>query len=84
MGAASLRPHARSFRPKATQAIGPNPVPICFGANPSGDAMYLAGRVVSLRMRLVDARCSMSFVIEVGSLRADGRYSPRMACGGPV
>jgi len=27
MGAASHRPHARSFRPKATQAIGPNPVP---------------------------------------------------------
>ena len=29
MGAASHRPHARSFRPKATQAIGPNPVPTC-------------------------------------------------------
>jgi len=27
MGAASHRAHARSFRPKATQAIGPNPVP---------------------------------------------------------
>ena len=27
MGAASHRPHARSFRPKATIAIGPNPVP---------------------------------------------------------
>jgi hypothetical protein len=26
-GAASHRPHARSVRPKATQAIGPNPVP---------------------------------------------------------
>jgi hypothetical protein len=27
MRAASHRPYARSFRPKATQAIGPNPVP---------------------------------------------------------
>jgi hypothetical protein len=27
MGAASHRPHSRSVRPKATQAIGPNPVP---------------------------------------------------------
>jgi len=27
MGAASHRPDARSFRPNATQAIGPNPVP---------------------------------------------------------
>jgi len=27
MGATSHRPHARSFRPKATQATRPNPVP---------------------------------------------------------
>jgi hypothetical protein len=27
MGAVSHRPHVRSVRPKATQAIGPNPVP---------------------------------------------------------
>jgi len=27
VGAASHRPHARSLRPNATQAIGPNPVP---------------------------------------------------------
>jgi hypothetical protein len=40
--------------------------------------MYLAGRVVSLRIWLVDVRFSMSFVIEVGSLRADGKLSPRM------
>jgi len=48
------------------------PVPSCFGASPSGDAMYLAGRVVSLRIWLVDARFSMSFVIEMGTLRDDG------------
>jgi len=30
MGAASHRPHARSVSPKATQAIGPNPVPIAW------------------------------------------------------
>jgi len=59
-------------------------VPSCFGASPSGDAMYLAGRVVSLRIWLLDARFSMSFVIEVGSLSADGKFSPRMNCGGPV
>jgi len=58
-------------------------VPSCFGASPNGDAMYLAGRVVSLRIFLVDRHFSMSFVIEVGLLRADGRCSPRMNCGGP-
>jgi len=52
----------------------------CVGASPSGDAMYLAGRVVSLKVGLVDTRFSMSFVIEVGSLRANGRFSPRMNC----
>jgi len=46
--------------------------------------MYSAGRVVSLRIWLADAHFSMSFVIEVGSLRADGRFSPRMNCRGPV
>jgi len=56
----------------------------CFGASPSGDAMYLVGRVVSLRICPVDARFLMSFVIEVGSLRADGRFPQRMNCGGPV
>jgi len=58
--------------------------PSYFGASPGGDAMYLAGRVVSVMIWLVDMRCSMTFVIEVGSLRADGRLSPRMNCGGPV
>jgi len=35
MGAASHQPHARSFRLKAAQAIGPNPVPtkVFFTAN---------------------------------------------------
>jgi len=51
-------------------------VPSCFGASPSDDAMYFAGRVVSLTISLVDAPLSMSFVIEVGSLMADDRFSP--------
>jgi hypothetical protein len=46
--------------------------------------MYLVGRVVSLRIWLVVVCFSMSFVIEVGSFRADARFSPRMNCGGPV
>ena len=58
-------------------------MPSCIGASPSGDAMYLAGRVLSLRIWLVDARFTMSFAIKVGSLRADGKFSPRMNCGGP-
>jgi len=60
------------------------PVPSCFGASPSGDGMYLAGRVVSLRSWLMDARFSMSCVIEVGSLRDDGKFTPSMNFGGPV
>ena len=59
-------------------------MPSCFSASPSGDAMYLADRVVSLSIWLVDARFLMSFMIEVGLLRADSKFSPRMNCGGPV
>ena len=46
--------------------------------------MYLAGRVVSLTIWLVDMSFSMAFVIELGSLRADGKFSPSMSGGGPV
>jgi len=41
-------------------------VPSCFGASPSGDAMYLARTVMSPRICLVEAGCAMSFLIEVG------------------
>jgi hypothetical protein len=59
-------------------------VPSCFGLSVSGDAMYLAGSVVSLRIWLVETHFLMSFVIEVGSLIADGSTSQRMNCGRPV
>ena len=59
-------------------------MPTCFGAIPSVDAMCFAGTVVSLRICLLDTQFSMTFMIEEGSLRADGRFSPRMNCGGHV
>ena len=59
-------------------------MPSCFGASPCGDAMYPAGRVLNVRTWLVDARFSMSFVIEVGSLRPDDWVYLRIHCGGHV
>ena len=51
-------------------------MPSCFGASPSGDFMYSSGRAVCLRIYLVNARFLMSFVIAVGSLRAEWQVVP--------
>jgi len=44
MGAASHRPHARSLRPNATKATGPNPVPTKSGHAPTGVYLKRFGR----------------------------------------
>jgi len=59
-------------------------VPSRFGASPSSDTMYLAGRGLGLWIWLVDAHFSMSVMMEVESLSADGKFSSRSNCGGPV
>lgn len=73
-------PHARGILSLTECPVGDDrwcillQVPPCFGASPNGDFVYLAGRVVTLRICLVDAHFSMSFVIDMRWFRADIRF----------